>query len=101
MGRTPEWVTLYDQDEILVQVASPAMLLAMKLRAVERRGLRDVDDVALLLAITGIETADEAEELLNEFFPGEDLSPKTYDRVQALLDAELPCVPRPSQPDFS
>lgn len=28
MGRTPEWVTLYDQDEILVQVASPAMLLA-------------------------------------------------------------------------
>lgn len=100
IGRSAEWVTLYDQDGILVQAASPAMLLAMKLRAVERRGLRDIDDVAVLLAILGIDTADDAESVLNEFFPGDDLSPKTYDRVQALLDAGLPSVPRPSPPDF-
>ncbi|NKF33652.1 hypothetical protein HER21_45335, partial [Pseudomonas sp. BGM005] len=58
VGRSAEWVTLYDRDGILVQAGSPAMLLAMKLRAVERRGLRDIDDVAVLLAVTGIETAD-------------------------------------------
>jgi len=101
MGRSPEWVTLYDEDGILVQTASPAMLLAMKLRAVERRGLRDMEDVAVLLAVIGVETADGAEELLNEFFPGEDLSPRTHDRVQKVLDAGLPPVERPAPPDFS
>lgn len=101
MGRSPEWVTLYDRDRICLQVASPAMLLAMKLRAVERRGLRDAGDVAVLLATTGIHSADDAEELLNSFFPGEDLSPKTYDRVRALLDAGLPPVQLPNPPDFS
>jgi hypothetical protein len=87
MGRNAEWVTLHDQAGIVVQTASPAMLLAMKLRSVERRGLRDIDDVA--------------EHLLNEFFPAEDLSPTTHERVQKLLDAGLPFVPRPSPPDFS
>lgn len=101
MGRSAEWVTLYDRDGILVQAASPAMLLAMKLRAVERRGLRDIDDVAVLLAVTGIESADEAEDLLNEFFPGEDLGPKTHERVRALLEAGLPSPHRPTPPDFS
>lgn len=31
----------------------------------------------------------------------EDLSPKTYERVQTLLDEGLPSVPPPSPPDFS
>lgn len=101
MGRGAEWVTLYDQDGILVQAASPAMLLAMKLRAVERRGLRDIADVAVLLAVTGIETAGEAEDLLNEFFPAEDLSPKTYERVRQVLEAGLPPLEVPTPPDFS
>ena len=101
MGRSAEWVTLYERDGIVVQAASRAMLLAMKLRAVERRGLRDMDDVAVLLAVTGIQTADEAEGLLNEFFPGEDLSPRTHERVQTILNAGLPPAPLPSPPDFS
>ena len=101
MGRGPEWVTLYDTGGILVQAASPAMLLAMKLRAVERRGLRDIDDVAVLLATLGIESVDEAEDLLNEFFPSEDLSPKTYDRVQKLMATGVPRIPLPVLPDFS
>jgi len=101
MGRSAEWVTLYDRDGIVIQAASAAMLLAMKLRAVERRGLRDIDDVATLLSATGIETADGAEDLLNEFFPGEDLSPRTYDRVRKVLVAGLPSPRRPPSPDFS
>lgn len=102
MGRSAEWVTLYDRDGILVQAASPSMLLAMKLRAFERRGLRDADDVAVLLSVLGIRTAAEAEDLLNDFFPAEDLTPRTFDRVQRILDAgpfDLP--PRPAVPNFS
>lgn len=101
MGRSAEWVTLYDQDGILIQVASPAMLLAMKLRAFEKRGLRDAGDVAVLLAVLRLETADEAEDLLNEFFPAEDLTPRTFERVRRILDAGPVAVPpRPDSPDF-
>ena len=100
MGRSAEWLTLHDQDGVVVQAASPAMLLAMKLRAVERRGLRDLDDVAVLLAATGIVTADQAEDLLNEFFPGEDLSPKTHGRVRTVLEARMPAPTVPRLPDF-
>lgn len=102
MGRSAEWVTLYEHDGIVVQAASPAMLLAMKLRALERRGPRDADDVAVLLSVVEIRTAKEAEDLLNDFFPGEDLTPRTFDRVQRLLDAGPLHVPsRPATPDFS
>jgi hypothetical protein len=102
MGRGAEWVTLYDQDMILIQAASPAMLLAMKLRAFERRGLREADDVAVLLAVLEIQTADEAEDLLNEFFPAEDLTPRTFERVQRILEAgSSDPRPRPDLPDFS
>ncbi|MCY1718674.1 nucleotidyl transferase AbiEii/AbiGii toxin family protein [Microbacterium sp. SL62] len=101
MGRGAEWVTLYDKDGILVQAASAAMLLAMKLRAAERRGLRDLGDVDVLLTVLGIQTADEAEDLMNEFFPSEDLSPRTYDRVQKLLDGEPRVGSRPNLPDLA
>jgi len=101
MGRSPEWVTLYDEHGIVVQAASPSMLLAMKLRAVERRGLRDIDDVAILLSVIGIDDADAAECLLNEFFPGEDLSPRTYERIRKVLATGLPSRMQPPRPDFS
>ncbi|WP_285135542.1 hypothetical protein [Microbacterium sp. lyk4-40-TSB-66] len=102
MGRSAEWVTLYDQDGIVVQAASPAMLLAMKLRALERRGPRDADDVAVLLLVLEIRTAEEAEDLLNDFFPAEDLTPRTFERVRRILDAGPRDLPhRPAAPDFS
>lgn len=102
MGRGAEWVPLHDRDGILIEAASPEMLLAMKLRAFERRGPRDAADVALLLAVLRIETADEAEELLDEFFPAEGLRPTTYDRVANILRSAPKETPiRPSAPDFS
>ena len=102
MGRSAEWITLYDQDEILIQAASPAMLLAMKLRAFEKRGPRDAGDVAVLLAVLEIRTADEAEDLLNEFFPAEDLTPRTFERVQRILNAGPLAIPgHPEPPDFT
>lgn len=102
IGRRIEWTTLYDHDGIVIQAASPAMLLAMKLRAMERRGPRDADDVAALLATLDIRTAEDAEALLNEFFPGEDLTPRTFGRVQALLgNGRSLSITRPDAPDFS
>ncbi len=100
IGRGAEWETLHDSDGVVIQTASPEMLLAMKLRAAERRGIRDLGDVAVLLSVCGIRTPDAAEELLNEFFPGEDLSPKTYERVGSILSAPLPSPQRPLRPDF-
>lgn len=100
IGRRAEWETLHDRDGVVIQTASPEMLLAMKLRAAERRGIRDLGDVAVLLSVCGIRTADAAEELLNGFFPGEDLSPTTYERVESILAAPLPSPARPLPPDF-
>ena len=64
-----EWVTIYDVDDLVVQVASARMLLAMRLKA--GRPARDSNDIAMLLTICGVPTAEDAEELFEEFYPGE------------------------------
>jgi len=97
-GRGAEWVTLYDQDGVCIQAASPRTLLAMKLVAVTKRPRRDAQDVADLLTVCGVTTADEAEEILDDFFPGDGLPPQTYKLVEALLaqgprDISVPQVP--------
>ena len=99
-GRGEEWVTIYDADRIVVQVGSPRMLLAMKLLAVEKRPLRDADDVAVLLSAVGIRTATDADDLLEEFYPGDNLSPKTYALVERLLADATP-APVPPTLDLS
>jgi hypothetical protein len=72
VGRAVEWETIYDRDGIVVQVASQDALLAMKLRA--NRPGRDTRDIRLLLGLCRIATVEEAEELYEEFYPG-DASP--------------------------
>lgn len=100
-GRGAEWVTLHDEGGVLVQAASPRMLLAMKLMAVMKRPLRDADDVAILLAVNEVGSADEAEAVLEEFFPGDNLPPKTYALVQALIEQGARDVNTPPVPDFT
>lgn len=100
-GRGEEWVTVYDQNGVIVQVGTPEMLLAMKLVAMEKRFLRDADDAAILLAATGIQTADEAEKLLESFYPGDNLSPKVYGFVEQVLAEGAPAPLPPERPDFS
>ena len=77
IGRGAEWVTLYDHGGIVVQAGEPRMLLAMKLVSVGHRPQRDADDVAVLLSVTGVTTADEAEEILEEYSPGDGLPPRS------------------------
>jgi len=100
-GRGAEWVTLYDHGGIVVQVGVPRMLLAMKLVSVGHRPQRDADDVAVLLSATGVTTADEAEEILDEYFPGDGLPPRVYSIVEALLEQGPRAVRTPEPPDFA
>lgn len=84
--RTPEWIPLPSPEGVDVFVASAETLLAMKLKAAMRRGLREVADLRVLLAITGIGSVDEADELLDAFFPSDALTEKARQVVQIALD---------------
>lgn len=99
-GRGPEWVTLHDEGRILIQVASPRMLLAMKLIAFIKRPRRDADDVAILLAANGIASAAEAEMVMAEFYPGDELPPVAYERLEAVVAQGLRDVSPPPPPRF-
>jgi len=100
LGRGAEWVTLFDKDGVRIQVASPRMLLAMKLIALTKRPRRDADDVAVLLTVCEVTTADEAERILEEFFPGDGLPQRTYELVEALLAQGPRDVDVPERPAF-
>ncbi|SEN98638.1 DUF6036 family nucleotidyltransferase [Cryobacterium luteum] len=116
-GADPEWEVLYSSDGITVEVASPRALLAMKLNA--SRAGRDDQDIANLLAICKIPDIDAAEDLLNEYFPGDALPDKALRILVPVfahglpdipavpptpvlgLDPELPSVERPIRADLT
>lgn len=92
--RAVEWETIYDHDGIVIQVAAKEAMLAMKLRA--NRPGRDTNDIRQLLRLCDVRTLDEAEELYEDFYPGDALSDRAVKMVAAILDAGLPDeVPSP------
>ena len=92
--RTVEWESIYDHDGIVIQVAAKEAMLAMKLRA--NRPGRDTNDIRQLLRLCAITTLDEAEELYEDFYPGDLLTDRALDMVTRILDAGLPDeVPSP------
>ncbi len=93
LGRAVEWETMYDQDGIVIQVASKEALLAMKLRA--NRPGRDTRDIRFLLGLCQITTLEEAEEFYEEFYPGDGLTSRAVGMVSAIL-ADGPL--RPPEP---
>lgn len=92
--RATEWETLYDDGRVVIQVAAPDAMLAMKLRA--NRPGRDDTDIAKLMVICGIDTVDGAEELYEDFYPAEALPERAVRMVTRILDVGLP--PRPVSP---
>jgi len=97
--RAVEWDTIYEQDGIVVQVASKETLLAMKLRA--NRPGRDTNDIRQLLSLCEIETLEAAEELYEDFYPGDGLTDRAVGMVQRILDGGLPAqVPSPGRIDL-
>ena len=92
--RAVEWETIYDQDGIVIQVAAKDAMLAMKLRA--NRPGRDTNDIRQLMRLCGITSLDQAEELYDDFYPGDALTERAHGMVKAILDAGLPAeVPSP------
>ena len=44
-GRVPEWAIIYEDAIVTIEVATPEMLLAMKLHAAQIRRLRELEDL--------------------------------------------------------
>ncbi|GLI26448.1 hypothetical protein ARHIZOSPH14_06900 [Agromyces rhizosphaerae] len=91
--RTTEWETLYDDGTVVIQVASPEAMLAMKLRA--NRPGRDDADLAKLMALRGIRSVGAAEELYEDFYSGEPLPDRAVRMVTRILEVGLPPAPKP------
>ena len=91
-GRDVEWVTLYAESGVTVEVASPETLLAMKLRA-GRRG-RDSGDVRKLLGVCEISDFSSAERLYEDFYPGDALPDRSVTMVLEIFAEGLPSAPK-------
>lgn len=72
-----------DAAVFVIQVASPEALLAMKLRA--NRPGRDTRDIRLLFGLCGTTTLDEAENLYEDFYPGDSLSDRARQIATAIF----------------
>jgi hypothetical protein len=84
------WEPLYDDESVSIWVATPACLLAMKLRAA-RRG-RDDEDVAVLLALLAINSVEEAEFVFEDQYPGELPPDRAYSMLVDIFEVGLPKV---------
>ena len=85
-GPDPNATVFFDRPGLVVRLASPRYLLAMKLLA--SRVERDEDDIALLLRLSHIDTLDEALELVEQVYPSVIIAPKVQYLVQELLDEQ-------------
>jgi hypothetical protein len=64
-----DWKTVIADGEVTVKVASPELLLAMKLLA--GRGRRDGPDVEKLLAICSVQSIEDAQQIFDHYYPEE------------------------------
>lgn len=96
LGKDVTWETVYQQHGISFKVTTPEVMLMMKLAA-SRTG-RDDQDIANLLAITGLTTVDELSELFELYYPGDVLPHKALRMIDALLEGGLPDPPERPAP---
>jgi hypothetical protein len=73
-GQDEHPVTVFESESLLVQIASPEYLLAMKLHA--SRDERDLDDAATLFNRLGYTTAQQGIDLLTSTYPNGRLLPR-------------------------
>jgi len=73
---------VFDHPGLSVMAASPAHVFAMKARAARTR---DIDDLRLLADIIGMDSSDTALQICAEFFPGEDVPPRSIAILQELF----------------
>lgn len=73
---------VFDHPGLRVTAASPRHVFAMKALAARTR---DVDDLRLLAGIIEVDSAEMARQICAEFFPGEDLSPRSAAVLEELF----------------
>ena len=81
---------VFDHPALVVAVASPRHMLAMKARAARAT---DVADVVSLLGRCGFATVDEVEGLVAELFPGEALGERQRGWLEDVIAASCPPAP--------
>ncbi len=93
--------TVFESASLLVQVASPEYLLAMKLHA--SRDEHDLDDAATLFIRLGYTTAEELIDLLSHTYPPARLLPRHYYLAADIAQraVERLAVTEPSEPPES
>lgn len=86
--RSAEWETVHDEGGVRVQIATADTLLALKLHAANRRGRREMNDLAVLLQVCGITTLDDAENHYADFY-GDDLTATGAATVESALATRI------------
>lgn len=99
-SRTVEWIEIYNEDNVTIEVATAETLLAMKLNAVLLRGRREADDLAILLPLCSIASIDDAEAVFGSYYPGEEFNARAVAVVEYAL-AHARVVESPTTPRLS
>jgi hypothetical protein len=100
-------VEIIERDNVSIRVGSARALLALKLRA--SRPNRDFEDIAILVRACGISTVAECEQLIEDYYLGEEELPRrgylllerAFDEVQVTTadpSFVLPAVDRSGHP---
>jgi hypothetical protein len=78
-----DWIDFKVRDGVTLRIAGAELLLAMKLLA--SRGVRDSQDIDVLLAACQIETFENALQLFERYYPEEELSERAMTQLNARL----------------
>jgi predicted nucleotidyltransferase len=78
----PDKRRVFDHPGLRVTAASPRHIFAMKALAARTR---DVDDLRMLADIIGVDSAETALQICAEFFPDEEVPPRTAAVLQELF----------------
>ena len=78
----PEKRRVFDHPGLRVTAASPRHIFAMKALAARTR---DIDDLRLLAGIIGVASAQDGLQICAEFFPDEEVPPRTAAVLQELF----------------
>lgn len=84
-GPDPNAQRFYSSDSLIVDVASPRYLLAMKLFAA--RAEIDADDIILLYRQLGLTTVDEGLDLVEHAYPGRPVPAKVRFLLTEIVDS--------------
>lgn len=84
-GPDPDARRFYSSDSLIVDVASPRYLLAMKLFAA--RAEIDADDIVLLYRRLGFSTVDEGLDLVENAYPGRPIPAKVTFLLTEIVDS--------------